>query len=205
MNPTILEDAYKIGIDFKRYLSEESQAGRIDLEKLEDSTYLLDLLIQCENVLDSLDIYVYRSWYDGEVVKGPTVRRHWVSFSLLYPSDKMPDPRAALRLLKHGIQVEFNEIKREEAGNVNNPDYEPKKNNFWLVTITIPRRLLDQTEEADLSDDYEEEVNPDDVTAAKDIGLDDQSVYQQDEQNPQGEGMGMEVPQQAPMGQQPPR
>jgi hypothetical protein len=172
----------------------------IDLEKLEDSTYLLDILIQMENVLDSLDIYVYRNWFEGEVVKGPIVRRHWLTFSLLYPHDKMPDPRAALRLLKHGVQVEFNTMKEQVPGDVNHLDHEPEKDTNWMVTVTIPRRLVDQTEEADL-EDYDDEVNPDDVEDAKDSGLDDESQYQEDEQLPdQGNPVDMQQPQ---MQQQP--
>jgi len=155
----------------------------IDLEQLEDSTYLLDILIQVENVLDSLDIYVYRNWFDGEVVEGPIVRRHWVTISLLYPYKKMPDPRAALRLLKHGVQVEFNSLKRQQAGKPGQPDQEPDENTNWLVKVTIPRRLLDQIDAIDL-EIYDDEVNPEDVTAAKDIGLDDESPYQSDEQLP---------------------
>lgn len=157
----------------------------IDLEKIEDSDYLLDILIQMENVLDSLDVYVYRNWFEGQVIEGPIVRRHWLTFSLLYPHDKMPDPRAALRLLKHGIQVEFSQMKQVKAGDVTHPDYEPSHASDWLVTITIPRRLLDQTEEADL-ESYDDEVNPEDVTAAKDTGLDNETSFQQDEQSPDG-------------------
>jgi hypothetical protein len=177
----------------------------LDLEKLEDSNYMLDILIQCENVLDMLDIYVYRSWDQGEVIQGPTIRRHWVTFGLRYPHDKMPDPRAALRLLKHGVQVEFNSMKQTEPGNAIQPDQEPTKKTDWLVTITIPRRLLDQTEEADL-ETYDDDVNPDDVEAAKDIGLDNESSYQADEQTPTSEmppgqmqpGMGQPPPMQPP-------
>lgn len=176
----------------------------IDIEKLEDSNYLLDILIQMENVLDSLDMYVYRNWYDGAVVEGPVVRRHWVSFSLLYPHHKMPDPRAALRLLKHGVQVEFNSVKREQSGEPGHADYEPDKDTDWLVKITIPRRLLDQIEGVDL-EDYDDEVNPDDVEAAKDIGLDDESQFQTDEQLPD-QAMGAppaQQPQQPPAQGQP--
>lgn len=176
----------------------------IDLEKLEDSSHLLDILIQCENVLDSLDVYVYRNWYDGQVVEGPIVRRHWVTFSLLYPHHKMPDPRAALRLLKHGVQVEFNSVKRQldkpaattmpTADGTSQPDAEPDHDTDWLVRITIPRRLLDQMEGADL-EMYDDEVNPDDVQAAQDIGLDDESQYQSDEQMPADQGqMPPEMP-----------
>jgi hypothetical protein len=174
----------------------------IDLERLEDSSYLLDILLQCENVLDSLDCYVYASWIDGEVVEGPIVRRHWVTFSLRYPHRKMPDPRAALRLLKAGVQVEFNSVKRQQAGKPGHKDGEPDKDTDWLVKITIPRRLLDQIEGADL-EAYDDEVNPDDVEAAKDIGLDDESQYQSDEQLPdQTDQMQMQMPPQQPPQQQ---
>ena len=177
----------------------------IDLEKLEDSTYLLDILIQCENVLDSLDCYVYRNWYDGVIVEGPIVRRHWVSFSLRYPHRKMPDPRAALRLLKHGVQVEFNSVKQQQPGKPGHKDGEPDKDTDWLVKITVPRRLLDQIEGADL-ETYDDEVNPDDVEAAKDIGLDDESQYQSDEQLPDDPQMMQQQQPQQPLQQpgQPP-
>jgi hypothetical protein len=173
----------------------------LDLEQLEDSDYLLDILIQCENVLDTLDTYVARNWFEGEVVKGPIIRRHWVTFSLRYPHRKMPDPRAALRLLKHGVQVEFNTMKQSVAGKVNTPEHEPEEATDWLVTITIPRRLMDDTNEADL--EYDEEVDIDDVEDAKDTGLDDESPYQEDEQLPSGDDMPMDQQQPPPQQQVP--
>lgn len=178
----------------------------IDLDKINDSKYLLDILIQLENVLDSNDCYVFKNWFDGEVVRGPIVKRHWVSFSLRYPHHKMPDPKAALRLLKIGVQCEYERMKQEVAGNVTAPEHEPDHQTDWMVTITVPRRLLDQTEEADL-ETYEDDVNPDDVEAAQDIGLDDESSYQEAEQNPEGmgdENLGDEIAQDmGTMGQPP--
>lgn len=173
----------------------------IDLDKLEDSNHLLDMLLACEAVLDSLDTYCYPNWFSGEVVEGPIVRRHWVSFSLLYPISKMPDPRAALRLLKHGVQVEFSRVKRENDP-VMKADQEPEpvKPTDWLVKITIPRRLLDQTEEAKL-EIYDDEVDTDEVAAAKDVGLDSESQYQADEQLPDGSAMPAQIPPAPPSGQ----
>jgi hypothetical protein len=155
----------------------------IDLEKLDDSNHLLDILIQTENILDALDAYVYRHWLDGEVVEGPIVSRYWVKISLLYPYDKMPDPRAALRLLKHGIQVEFDRMQREGAPPVPGQEHEKAKPEEWLVRLSFPRRLLDQNEEVDL-EVYDDEVNPDDVEDAQDTGLDDESSLHADEQLP---------------------
>lgn len=171
----------------------------IDIEKLDDSEHLLDILVSAENVLDSLDVYCYASWINGQIVEGPIVRRHWVTIGLLYPFDEMPDPRAALRLLKHGVQVEFDRVKRKEKAKVGHHAKEPKDPTDWLITITIPRRLLDEIEGADL-EMYDDEVNADDVTAAKDVGLDDESQYQNDEQAPPEGGM----PEQQPMTPPPP-
>ena len=161
----------------------------IDLDKLEDASHLLSILLQMEDVLDSLDLYCFENWLDGEVVEGPIIRRHWVSMSLLYPSDKMPDPRAALRLLKHHIMVEFDKIERTKTGtpkdtrNANTPgagtsivQAKAGKERDWLVKITVPRRLLDQIAAAD-ADTYEDDVEIDDVESAKDSGLDDQTAY----------------------------
>jgi hypothetical protein len=160
---------------------------QIDLEKLQDSTHLLDMLLSLEGVIDSLDVYCYANWIDGEVVEGPIMRRHWVTMALLYPYNKMPDPRAALRLLKHGVQVEFEQIKREENGKPGEPNEVPEQATDWMVTLTFPRRLLDQIDGVDM-EIYDDEVDPDDVDAAKDIGLDNETPMKTDEQLPQ-EGM----------------
>ncbi len=165
----------------------------LDLEKISDSPHLLDILLQMEDVLDSLDIYVFKNWYLGEIAEGPTVRRYWLDFTLKYPYDKMPDPKAALRLLKHGIRVDFWKAKlkegdyvdaEEEATQAEQQDEgvappEPKDNpedTVWLVRISIPRRLAAQMS-AEEMDFYDEEVDVEDVEDAKDTGIDDESAY----------------------------
>jgi hypothetical protein len=158
----------------------------LDLEKIDDSSHLLDILINCENVLDSLDCYVYKNWFSGEIAEGPVVSRYWVKVSLLYPYDKMPDPRAALRLLKHGIQVEFDRMQRAKPTPPPGQNEAPDKPDEWLVRLSFPRRLLDQNEEVDLAV-YDDEVNTDDVTDAKDTGMDDESSLHADEQMPNGQ------------------
>jgi len=158
----------------------------VDLAKIEDSSKLLDLLISCEDILDSSDVYSFLGWNAGEIIKGPIVRRHWVSMSLLYPYRKMPDPRASLRLLKIGVKVDFARIQREPEQNavgVNTKDEskEAKESNtFWMITLTFPRHLLDIT--ADDLEIYDDEIDADDVESAEDSGLDSESAYQTDEQ-----------------------
>lgn len=179
----------------------------IDLDRIEEAPHILDILLQTEDILDSLDVYCYKNWLDGEVIEGPVVRRHWISVSLLYPHNKMPDPRAALRLLKHDVIVEFSKVLQDgaafqpvaeppnanasgaasvapasPAAGVGAPPETADAKQFWMVKIAFPRRLLTQMG-ADLSF-YDDEVDSEDVEAAKDSGIDDESGYESDEQAP---------------------
>jgi hypothetical protein len=87
-----------------------------------------------------------------------------------------------LRLLRIGVQVEFDRMQRESAPAA--PGQQEKaKPNEWLVRLSFPRRLLDQNEKTDL-EVYDDDVNPDDVESAKDTGLDDESSLHADEQLP---------------------
>lgn len=139
----------------------------IDLENLQDNEYLLDLLVQMEDVLDSLDLYVFENWSKGEVVEGPVVRRYWLSMTLEYPYDEMPDPKAGFRLLKHGVRLDFEKSNRGE-------------NKVWFVKVSIPRRLCAEMTGAQL-DFYDEEVDQDTVIDAQDSGLDDETGIVDDE------------------------
>lgn len=168
----------------------------IDFELLQDSPYLLDILVQMEDVLDSMDVYVFKNWLKGEVAEGPIVRRYWLDMTLRYNYDEMPDPRAALRLLKHGVRVDFSkgrlEDGKEDASAIENPDEVDEENDtdnlVWLVRISIPRRLVVQMNNAQ-HDFYDEEVDIEQVEDAKDDGIDDESSYHSDE-NDVGPGGG---------------
>lgn len=160
----------------------------LDLELLQDSPHLLGLLIQMEDVLDRLDIYVFPNWIKGEIVDGPRVRRYWLSMTLRYPYRQMPDPRAALRLLKHGIRVDFRKVRQgyesleEDASEPEAKGQEDETENlFWLITISIPRILITQLNGEEL-DYYENEVDVDDAQEAKDTGLNDMSPYSREDQ-----------------------
>jgi len=180
----------------------------LDIEKFEASPHLLDLLVQMEDVLDSLDLYVYRNWLEGEIVEGPLVQRHWLSMSLLYPYHRMPDPRAAYRLFKHGVRVKFSHMHRaasskdraEEEVNASGlaspvPGGEAKKgkgekkdDGYWLVKLQFPRRLIGQVESAAMDlDAYEDEVDAEDVEDARDSGVNDESGYVDQEQQADAE------------------
>ena len=139
----------------------------VNFLKLEESPYLLDLLIKMEDVFDSLDIYVFRNWIDAEVAEGPFVRRYWLSFTLRTPYRDMPDPKAAKRLLKAGLLVEYKRVGRtdEDEGE-------------WLIEISIPRRLITELNAQQLNF-YDDEVDVDDIIDANDQGMTEKAGYVQ--------------------------
>lgn len=147
----------------------------LDIESLEESPHLLDLLIKMEDVLDTFDIYVFKNWMDGEVVEGPMVRRYWLDMSLRFPLDRMPDPRAGLRLLKHGVRVDYQKRQQENV----DPVDEGEPDAFWLVRVSIPRRLITDLDMSQF-EEYEDAVDIEDVQDAKDDGLNAESGYVED-------------------------
>lgn len=139
----------------------------LDISKIEDTPHILDLLLEIEDVLDSLDMYVFQNWILGEIVDGPRIKRYWVELTLQYLHKKMPDPRAGLRLLKHGILVSYQKGKLEAVGDKPEED-------IWLVKLEVPRRLLSGANNS-ASDYYDDEVDQDDLEGAKDLGIDNET------------------------------
>jgi len=159
-----------------------------DIDKLTDSPYLLDLLISMEDILDSLDIYVYKNWSKGEIIEGPNVRRYWLDFTLKYNYKEMPDPRAVRRLLKNGILVSFTEAKddyiTQSQGSEEDIKEDQEKHKFWLVKITFPRRLITEMNAAEL-DFYDDQIDAEDVTDAKDTNMNEVTDEEQDQNEEQ--------------------
>lgn len=160
------------------------------LDNLVDSSSDLNVLLEFEEVLDNLHIYAYKNWEYGEVIAGPEVTRYWISVTLMYPEKLMPDPDAALRLIKHGAKVYYKKDVLKEPVKIVTPDdlgpVEPrslqrkakvKETPIWLVQIDMPRDFVDEFESSkitingqdiDLGDvdsaydsDYDNDLNPD--------------------------------------------
>lgn len=141
----------------------------VDIEKLNDSPHLLDILVQMEDIIDSLDIYVFANWMKGEVVEGPIVRRYWFDITLRYDIDEMPDPRGAMRLLKQGVRVDYNKATVEDDdGN------DPGEPTHWEIKISMPKRLIRDMNAAEL-DFYDEDIDMENVQDAQDVGLTDEA------------------------------
>ncbi len=162
----------------------------IDFEKLQDSPHLLDVLVQMEDVFDSLDLYVFQNWIKGEIVEGPRVRRYWFDVTLRYPMKNMPDPKGAMRLIKHGLRVSYEKVTLENEQDVKEEaegeQQEEMKATHWEIKISIPNRLLNDMNSAEL-DVYDEDVEVEDVQDAQDTGMNDETGYTEGEDGEDGE------------------
>ena len=165
------------------------------LDNLVDSSSDLNVLIDFEEVLDNLNIYSYKNWEYGEVIAGPEVTKYWVTVTLMYPYKLMPDPDAAMRLIKHGARVFYGKETFIQPVKIQTPDdlqaadedgkRKPKriKKPIWLVTIEMPRQFVNDFDsnkitingmDIDMSEvegaydsDYDNEMNPD----KQDLGI----------------------------------
>lgn len=153
----------------------------IDFDKLHESPHLLDILVQMEDILDSFDVYVFANWIKGEIVDGPKVRRYWFDMTLRYPIKEMPDPKGALRLIKHGVRVSYDKATLET------PEGEdPGKSTHWEVKVSIPSRLLSDMNSGEL-DLYDDEVETEDVQDAQDEGMNDETGSMEDGESNQAD------------------
>ena len=161
-------------------------------KKLYISTSALDTLLDFERVLDALDMYAFANWEDGEIVEGPLYSRYWIECTFMWPRHMMPDPSGAERLLDYDCKITYNKSSIKKAKKIVDPgDFRPgtKKPKLidipiWLVTIRMPRNLINTFEQAAL--DLEGEM-----IDAQDM----QDVYEKDidETSVEGESPGGEA------------
>lgn len=146
---------------------------------------LTDILVQIEDFLDGLDLYVFENWIEGEIARGPYVNRYWVDLDLLYPAELMPDPQGGLRLTKHGVKVYYKKVKQKVPVEVKSrDDYrddragKPKieEKDAWLVSLSIPRKFIEELDDDDL-ELHDEDVNIDSISDARDEQVDVTDAY----------------------------
>jgi len=154
-------------------------------KRLHKHSNLTDILIQIEDFLDGLDLYVFQNWIEGEVFEGPEIRRYWVDITLMYEYKQMPDPQGAVRLTKHGAKVYFEKSKKEVPVDIKSQDdYRPdrpgkpkmREVEIWLVHISIPRKFISELDDDDL-ELFDDDVNIDDVSDARDENIDQGDAY----------------------------
>ena len=175
-----------------------------NLSKILDSKNTLDVLLEFEKMLDSVNIYAYKNWQYGEVVDGPKMGRHWVTVTLMYPNKLMPDPNGANRLVNYDCKVNYRKavyvtpvkIKTQDDFEINEEGKRvPKmvKKGVWLIEITMPRRFIDDDSIAVDNDDIDQDA----VEEAYDDNLDSEGLAKGAEDN-STEGTGQEQEQAAP-------
>jgi hypothetical protein len=165
----------------REFLMDPKHASR-----LHKHANLTDILIQIEDFLDGLDLYVFKNWFLGEIFKGPEIRRYWVDITLLYEYEDMPDPQGGIRLIKHGASVRFEKQLKEVALPIDSADdfRENKKGKpkmaekpVWLVHISIPRKFIEELDDDDLQL-YDDDVDSENVSDARDENIDKEDAYQ---------------------------
>ena len=164
------------------------------LDKNINRNSALDVLLQVDSVLDSLNIYAYKNWIEGEIVDGPQIERYWLTVTLMYPHKLMPDPAGAERILAKGGKVFFAKDELITAAKLVTPDDvadEPDerrpdmpaakkiKRPIWLVTLELPRNFLDSmTSDKVKIDDLS--IDTQTVEDAYDDGLGDDDALRSD-------------------------
>lgn len=135
--------------------SEEALDG-IDFKTISDSARnaftsesVLATLLDFEKVLDESDMYAFKNWIQGELVRGPDMKKYNISCVFMYPYNLMPDPRGGKRLLQLGATVKFklSHVKIPVTVTSDNSQHAEtflKKTKVWLVAITIPIDLLEE-------------------------------------------------------------
>ena len=140
----------------------------------------MSTLLDFERVLDEADTYAYKNWINGELVQGPMTARYTCKCVFMWPYKLMPDPRAALRLIKAGCKVTFGKGEIKVPIEVTGYDDfqagtrfpKMKERKVWFVEIEIPNELMEDVKEGtiDLAD---ETIDLSDIEDAYDEDLDD--------------------------------
>jgi hypothetical protein len=147
-----------------------------NIESIYESNSSFTILKDMEKVLDTLDLYVYKNWENGELAEGPKVDRHWVSAKFFWDKDKMPDPAGGKRLLDYDCKVNYTPANMIRPRKIMEPDdIRPgtKKGKLdrkpiWIVEIMMPKALLADMYASGLEDlDVQEIENNDTENAAQ--------------------------------------
>lgn len=150
----------------------------------------LNTLLDFERIIDELDIYSFDHWMQGEVVAGPEYEKYFVTVTFMWPYKKRPHVRGAQRLADYDCIVKYKKeileypIKVKTSGDFEPGTKMPKmgKVPVWLVTITVPKKLMQEIHRGSLELEGEK-VDSEDIQASYEQGLDDK-MYQNGEEPP---------------------
>ena len=137
-------------------------------------------------------------WNDrffGELVNGPQITRYQVSCTFMWPSDLMPDPKGAKRLIQIGCKVRFYKTKIKMPVEIkSNDDYMPGTHyprlvnrNVWMVDIAMPKDLISDIKQGSV-EISNQLIDLDDLETAYQRELDKQLLQQSGSSDSESEG-----------------
>jgi hypothetical protein len=121
-----------------------------NIEQIYGSNNSLQLLKDFERVLDELDVYVFDSWIDGELVEGPKESRYYVECTFMWPYEQLPEPAGGQRLVEYGCRVQVAESEIASVRKIKTPeDIRPgtrkgkiDHKQIWMIKISMPKKLM---------------------------------------------------------------
>ena len=140
----------------------------------------LEYLLDMERVLDELNTYTFKNWFEGELVEGPTYEKYFVGAKFMWPYEKMPDPQVIERLKPYGIEVNYLKEELVYPVKITSPDdYRGDGSRkgklesapIWIVEIVIPKKLMNDIQQGSLKIDGTT-VKLDDIESAYEDNLD---------------------------------
>lgn len=152
-------------------------------------------LLDFERCLDDADLYAFKNWLFGELVNGPQITRYQVSCTFMWPSDLMPDPKGAKRLIQIGCKVRFYKTKIKMPVEIkSNDDYMPGTHyprlvnrNVWMVDIAMPKDLISDIKQGSV-EISNQLIDLDDLETAYQRELDKQLLQQSGSSDTESEG-----------------
>ena len=167
----------------------------------------LAIMLDVERVISELDIYAFANWKSGELVDGPINDKYFVTCTFMWPYKLMPDPRGGERLLGYDCEVSYKKshitypIKVNDYDDFKTGTRMPKtaKAKVWLVTIVMPRDLIDEIQQGSLELEGES-LEIEEIENAYQDGVDEdelqdgQEDQQEQEQNQEMDQMSSEEP-----------
>lgn len=144
----------------------------------------ISTLLDFERVIDELDLYTFDHWKQGELVAGPEYEKYFVTCTFMWPYKHKPDTRGAKRLAEYDCVVKYKHdvleypVKIKTSNDFAPGTKMPKmgKAPVWLVTITIPKKLMQEITQGSLELESET-VDAEDIDQSYETGLDDK-MYQ---------------------------
>jgi hypothetical protein len=148
----------------------------------------LTTLLDFERVLDEMDMYAFKNWAIGELIRGPVISKYRVACTFMWPYKLMPDPRAARRLLPFDCEVNYKKQKIKIPIRITNPsDYRPGtakarliEKPVWLVEIVMPKSLMSDIRTGSIEME-DQDIDLEDLDSAYQEDL-DKEEYQNDNQ-----------------------